>query len=48
MNDLTALGLFVACVLATFGLRRGCEWLQPREHPRSAASPRGVTKEARQ
>lgn len=29
MNDLTAVGLFFACLIATFGLVRVCEWLRP-------------------
>jgi hypothetical protein len=29
MNDLTAIGVFVACVIATCALARLCEWLRP-------------------
>jgi len=36
MNDLTAVGLFFACLIATIGLVRICEWLRPQ-----VAAPRG-------
>ncbi len=29
MNDLITIAIFVGCLLATFGLVRVCEWLQP-------------------
>lgn len=29
MNDLTALAVFFACLLATLGLVRACDWLRP-------------------
>ncbi|MBL8761016.1 MAG: hypothetical protein JNL50_06895 [Phycisphaerae bacterium] len=31
MNDLIPVALFVGCLLATLGLVRVCEWLQPTE-----------------
>lgn len=51
MNDLTAVGIFFACLIATLGLVRVCEWLRPPT-PREQASDRSgvgaLTKEARQ
>jgi hypothetical protein len=39
MNDLIPIALFVGCLLATLGLVRVCEWLQPPSTP-AAAPPR--------
>lgn len=36
MNDLTAVGLLLACLIATLGLVRVCDWLRPH-----APAPRG-------
>lgn len=36
MNDLIAVGLFFACLVATLGLVRVCEWLRPH-----VPAPRG-------
>jgi hypothetical protein len=47
MNDVTALGIFFACLLATLGLLRVCEALLPRDKPRAAGSS-ALTKEAGQ
>lgn len=35
MNDLTAILIFLACLLATFGLVRACSWLNPPQSPRA-------------
>jgi hypothetical protein len=54
MNDLTAIGLFFACLIATLGLVRVCEWLQPhlpapRGEPAAVNSvSSALTEEARQ
>ena len=54
MNDLTAVGLFVACLIATLGLVQVCAWLQPQvpglrgEQGAGHAGSSALTKEARQ
>lgn len=54
MNDLTAVGLFFACLIATLGLVRVCEWLGPRapalrgEQATGNSGSSALTKEARQ
>ncbi len=50
MNDLAAIGFFFACLIATLGLLRVCEWLRPpkpREHARTEPGPNASSKEAR-
>lgn len=34
MNDLSAIAVFVVCLLATFGLLRLCDWLSPGSGPK--------------
>jgi hypothetical protein len=54
MNDLTAIGLFFACLIATFGLVRVCEWLRPQvpaprgEQATDNSGSSALTKESRQ
>lgn len=39
MNDLTSIGIFLACLFSTVGLLRLCEGLRPREQARNDAAP---------
>lgn len=39
MNDLIPIAFFVACLLATFGLVRACEWLRPLVQPQRPELP---------
>lgn len=51
MNDLAAIGFFFACLIATLGPLRLCEWLRPpkpREHARTEPGPGALPKESRQ
>jgi hypothetical protein len=48
MNDLTAVGIFFGCLIATFALLRACEWLLPREQPRGDTDTAVLRKEPRQ
>jgi hypothetical protein len=54
MNDLTAVGLFFACLIATLGLVRVCEWLRPHvpalrgEQATGNSGSGALAKEARQ
>ncbi|MBY0310704.1 MAG: hypothetical protein K2W85_01400 [Phycisphaerales bacterium] len=42
MNDLTAVGVFFACLIATLGLVRVCDWLRPPTPPQPhVPAPRG-------
>lgn len=41
MNDLTAIGIFIACLIATLGLVRACEWLGPRAQREQAPAGPG-------
>lgn len=47
MNDLSALGIFFACLIGTLGLVRACEWLRPREQRKSEPASSGEPTEAR-
>lgn len=47
MNDLIALVIFLACLLATFGLVRVCEWLKPRESGRAERASGTASQELR-
>ena len=48
MNDITAIGFFLACILATLGLLRVIEWLRPREQALGDSGARTLKQEARQ
>gem|GEM_PF-4854610 len=54
MNDLTAVGLFFTCLIATLGFVRVCEWLRPHvpalrgEQATGNSGSGALTKEARQ
>lgn len=50
MNDLTALGMFFACLFSTLGLVWACDWLRPstvRERARNESGTSDLTKESR-
>ena len=47
MNDLSAIGVFFACLIATLGLVRVCDWLRPHEQARKDSGAGTLTKEAR-
>ncbi|MBS0197997.1 MAG: hypothetical protein JSR77_14670 [Planctomycetes bacterium] len=46
MNDLTSIGWFLACLIATQGLLRLCGWLRPRERAAGETGAEAATKEA--
>jgi hypothetical protein len=54
MNDLTAVGLFFGCLVATLGLVRVCEWLRPHvpalrgDQATGNSGSSALTEEARQ
>jgi hypothetical protein len=48
MNDLTAVGVFFACLISTLGLVRACDWLRPQEHARQESGTSVQRKESRQ
>jgi hypothetical protein len=47
MNDVTALGIFFGCLIATFALLRACDWLLPREQPKGDEAHAALGKEPR-
>ncbi len=48
MDDITSLGIFIACFICTLGLVRACEWLKPHERARSAPATSAPAQESRQ
>ncbi len=48
MNDITAIGWFLACLIATYGLLHACEWLRPASQAQGGSAAGTVKKETRQ
>ncbi|MBY0112920.1 MAG: hypothetical protein K2Y21_08870 [Phycisphaerales bacterium] len=47
MTDISALGIFFACLISTLGLVRACDALRPRDGTRTPSVPNAASKEPR-